>query len=203
MAMSKTKPTYRYVTDPRATLASPLRDVGLVIGGQMPPDARWCLRIELRHDTELVRRNGRLEAPYDTRSIREMHPRLRVREDERRPWRTAPLDPRETRCLQELGERALSRTVVLSSNHMDADNPVAAAYRELAQADGLDYDSPGFSADAKRVRVAPSLLETWLAKRGGDEAWAMALASFAPGADDDLSNLEVRLMPGWASDGHA
>lgn len=201
--MNKTKPKYRYVTDPRATLATPLRDVELVAGGQMPADARFCLRVELRHDTELVRRDGHLEAPWDTRCICEMHPRLRVREHAGRPWLTAALDPAEPRALGELGERALSRRLFLSSDHMDADNPVTAAYAELAAADGLDYDSPGFTADATRVRVAPALLETWLSKRAGDEAWAMAMAAFAPGADDDLAGLEVRLMPGWASDGHA
>lgn len=201
--MDKTKPKHRYITDRRATLATPLRDVELCSGGQMPPDARFCLRIELRRDTELVYRDGHLTAPYDTRRIGEMRPRLRVRENKNRPWRTASLDPSETRSLQELGERALSRRLTLSSDHMDADNPVTAAYRELATACGLDYDAPGFTADARRVRVSPSLLKTWLSKRTGTQAWAMALASFAPGADDDLSGLEVRLMPGWASDGRA
>lgn len=201
--MGKTKPKYRYITDRRATLATPLRDVEIHSGGQMPPDARYCLRIELRRDTELVHREGHLEAPYDTRCVGEMHPRLRVRANKGRPWRAASLDPSETRCLQELGERALSRHLTLSSDHMGADNPVTAAYRELAAAYGLDYDAPGFTADARRVRVSPSLLKTWLSKRAGDEAWAMALASFAPGADDDLSGLKVRLMPGWASDGRA
>ncbi len=201
--MDKTKPKYRYVTDGRATLATPLRDVEIVPGGQMPPDARFCLRIELAHDTELVRRGDRLEAPWDTRCIGEMRPRLRVRDGKGRPWRTGALDPTETRCLQDLGERALSRRLALSSDHMDADNPVVSAYRELAEACGLDYDSPAFAADATRVRISPSLLGTWHSKRAGDEAWAMALASFAPGVDDDLSGLEVRLMPGWASDGRA